>query len=155
MARRAALPLLLALAGCGYTVANGRALKGDVRRVYARPFANFSSDPSLGVELTAALRRELQRRGADASEGAPGVIDGEVRTVASGPALPAGEGLAVTLLVKARLAVDGKPVAEKTLRLGADYLAGADALESEARRAQALQRLAADAARDVIAAFEE
>ena len=63
--------------------------------------------------------------------------------------------LRVGLLVRARLMVDGALVLERHVRREADYLAGADALEGEARRAQALRRLAGEAARDVLSAFEE
>jgi hypothetical protein len=46
-------------------------------------------------------------------------------------------------------------VLERQVRRDADYLTGADALESETRRAQALRRLAGEAARDVLSALEE
>jgi hypothetical protein len=152
----AGLALLALLAsGCGYAVAAGAPLQGGARRVEVRPLSNHSSDPSLGAEVTAALRRELARRGALASGGPDAVIDGEVKTESAPASLPGGATLRVALEVRARLLVDGVVVADRTVRREADHLAGADALEGEARRAQALQRLADQAARELVAAFEE
>ncbi len=148
------LALGLALSGCGYTVSAGHRLRGGAERAEVRPFENLSTDPSVGVEVTAALREALARRGA-AGEGARALIDGQVVTDAAGPSFGGGATQRVALVVKARLVVDGRLVLERQFRREADYLAGADALESEARRAQALRRLAGEAARDVLSAFEE
>jgi hypothetical protein len=46
-------------------------------------------------------------------------------------------------------------LAERSVRREADYLAGADALEGEVRRTQALHRLAGEVARALVDAFEE
>ena len=56
--------------------------------------------------------------------------------------------------VRARLVARGATVAEHAARREVDYLVGADALETEGRRALALRRLADDAAREVLRAFE-
>jgi len=154
--RRAALALagLLALAGCGYSVSAGLKLRGGAERAEVRPFENLSTDPSVGVEVTAALRDALARRGA-AGDGARGLIDGQVQTDTVAPSFAGGATQRVALVVRARLLVDGTQVVERVIRREADYLTGADALEGEARRAQALRRLAGEAARDVLSAFEE
>ncbi len=144
----------LALAGCGYSVSAGKKLRGGAERAEVRPFENLSTDPSVGVEVTAALRGTLARRGAY-GEGARALIDGQVLTDTVAPSFAGGATQRVGLLVRARLMVDGALVLERNVRREADYLAGADALEGEARRAQALRRLAGEAARDVLSAFEE
>jgi len=145
---------LLALAGCGYAVSAGLKLRGGAERAEVRPFANLSADPSVGVEVTSALRAALARRGA-AGDGARALIDGQVTTETVAPSFAGGVTQRVGLVVRARLLVDGALVLERLVRREADYLAGADALEGEARRAQALRRLAGEAARDVLSAFEE
>jgi hypothetical protein len=145
---------VLALAGCGYSVSAGKKLLGGADRAEVRPFENLSTDPSVGVEVTAALRETLARRGAY-GEGARALIDGQVLTDTVAPSFAGGTTQRVGLLVRARLMVDGALVLERHVRREADYLAGADALEGEARRAQALRRLAGDAARDILSAFEE
>jgi hypothetical protein len=145
---------LLALAGCGYAVSAGLKLRGGAERAEVRPFANLSADPSVGVEVTSALRAALARRGA-ARDGARALIDGQVTTETVAPSFGGGVTQRVGLVVRARLLVDGALVLERQVRREADYLAGADALEGEARRAQALRRLAGEAARDVLSAFEE
>jgi hypothetical protein len=150
----ALVALGLALAGCGYTVSASRPLRGGAERAEVRPFENLSSDASVGVEVTSALREALARRGA-AGAGARALIDGQVDTDAAFPSFGGGATQRVALTVKARLLVDGALVVERSFRREADYLSGADALESEARRAQALRRLAGEAARDVLSAFEE
>ena len=145
---------LLALSGCGYAVSAGLRLRGGAERAEVRLFENSSTDPSVGVEVTSALREALARRGASGG-GARALIDGQVQTDTLAPSFAAGATQRVGLVVKARLVVDGVLVLERQVRREADYLAGADALEGEARRAQALRRLAVEAARDVLSAFEE
>jgi hypothetical protein len=143
---------LLAQAGCGYAVSAGLKLRGGAERAEVRPFENLSSDPSVGVEVTSALREGLARRGA---LGAGALIDGQVLTDPLAPSFGGGTTQRVGLVVRARLMVDGAPPLERQVRREADYLAGADALEGEARRAQALRRLAGEVASDVLSAFEE
>jgi len=145
---------LLALAGCGYSVSAGLKLRGGAGRAEVRPFENLSTDPSVGVEITSALRDALARRGAGGG-GGRGLIDGQVQTDPAAPSFGSGATQRVGLLVLARLSVDGTLVLERQVRHEADYLTGADALEGEARRAQALRRLAIEAARDILIAFEE
>jgi hypothetical protein len=145
---------LLALAGCGYAVSAGLKLRGGAERAEVRPFENLSTDPSVGVEVTSALREALARRGAS-GDGARALIDGQVMTDTVAPSFAGGATQRVGLAVRARLLVDGALVVERQVRREADYLTGADALEGEARRAQALRRLAGEAARDVLSAFED
>ncbi len=145
---------LVAAAGCGYQVSAGLKLRGGAERAAVRPFENLSTDPSVGVAVTAALREALARRGAS-GDGARALIEGEVSTDPAAPSFGGGATQRVALMVKARLLVDGKLVLERLFRRESDFLAGADALEAEARRAQALRRLAGEAARDVLSAFEE
>jgi hypothetical protein len=148
------LALALLAAGCGYGVAAGLTLSGGARRAEVRPLENRSSDPGLGAEVAAALRRELDRRGAGGGAGAA-TIEGEVRTEGAGATLPGGATQRLALEVRARLSQGGKVLAERTVRREADHLSGADALEGEARRAQALRRLADQVARELVNAFEE
>jgi hypothetical protein len=61
----------------------------------------------------------------------------------------------VVLEVRARLSRGDQMVVERTVRREADHLAGADALEGEARRAQALHRLAGEVARALLDGFAE
>jgi Lipopolysaccharide-assembly len=143
---------LVALAGCGYAVSAGLKLRGGAERAEVRPFENLSTDPSVGVEVTSALREALARRGAS-GDGA--LIDGQVTTDTVAASFAGGATQRVGLVVRARLLVDGTLVVERHVRREADYLTGADALEGEARRAQALRRLAGEAARDVLSAFED
>jgi len=143
---------LVALAGCGYGVAAGLQLHGGVTRAEVRPFASRSSDPGLGAAVAAALREELARRG---GEGPGAVIEGEVRTEGAAPTLPGGAAVRVVLEVEGRLLVQGATVATRTVRREAVHLGGADALEGEARRAQALQRLSHEVARALLDALEE
>lgn len=148
----AALGVALWLSGCGYAVSAGLRLQGGASRATVRPFENRSSDPSAGAEVAAALRAELARRGA---EGEGAVIDGEARTQGAAATLPGGATARVVLEVRARLSRDGRLVAERTVRREADHLTGADALEGEARRTQALHRLAGEVARALVDAFVE
>ena len=148
----AALAVALALGGCGYAVSAGLKLQGGATSATVRPFENRSSDPEVGADVAAALRQELARRGA---EGEGAVIDGEVRTEGLAATLAGGATSRVAIEARARLTVGGRVVAERRVRREADHLAGADPLEGEARRAQALQRLAGEVARALVDAFEE
>jgi hypothetical protein len=156
---RPGLPLALALAslalgGCGYAFSQRYVAKGGATSVFVRPFENRSTDPELGAAVAAALRTELARRGADAGQGAAAQIDGEVR--AGEPVITSRGGASwrVGVTVRARLVAQGATVAEHVARREADYVGGADPLETEARRALALRRAADEAARDVLRAFE-
>ncbi len=140
----------IAGAACGYRVTTAYHLRG-AERASVRPFDNLSGDPELGAAVTAALREELARRGA-AGEGA--AIEGDVHAGDAAPSSPDAATYRVAVDVRARLRVGADVVAEKAVRRELDYVAGGDALETEARRALALRRLAAEAARDVLRAFE-
>jgi hypothetical protein len=155
----AALAALVLAAACGYRFTTRYEAQGGARRIHVRTFENLSTEPSLGAAVTGALRDELARRGADAGEGAPAFIDGDVRASAPAPSIAVAGGTGtfrIGIEVRARLVVDGAAVVERTVRREADYLAGigGDALESEGRRALALRRAADDAARELLASFE-
>jgi hypothetical protein len=150
--RLAALAAVLGLSGCGYALSSGLKLRGGVERATVRPFENGSSDQAVGAEVATALREELARRGA---EGAGAVIDGVVRTEGAAATLSGGVTAGVVLEVRAKLTRDGQVLAERTVRREADYLAGADALEGEARRRQALHRLVGEVARALVDGFQE
>ena len=159
-----ALAAALALGGCGYHFSQRYVAAGGVKRIHVRPFVNLTTEPELGAALTAALRSELARRGADdAGEGAGAVLDGEVR--ATEPVLTSNTGTTwaygsvvntwkVGIEVRARLVAGSAPPVERTIRREADFLSGADPLETEGRRAVALRRVADDAARDLLRALE-
>ena len=146
----------IALSACGYGFQTRYAAQGGADRIHVRAFENLSTEASLGAEVTAALRDELARRGASAGPGAPAEIVGQVRASAPGPSSPDGATWRIGVEVKARLVVKGTTVSERTVRREADYLAGVsgDALETEGRRALALRRVADDAARELLRAFE-
>lgn len=154
--RLAATALVLAaLTGCGYAFSQRYAAVGGADRIHVRPFENRSTEPDLGAAVTAALREELARRGADAGEGAPALLDGEIR--ATDPVLTSASGATwrIGVEVRARLtAREGAPPVERTVRRDTDYLGGADPLETEGRRALALRRAASEAARDLLRALE-
>jgi hypothetical protein len=149
-----AVLLLLALAGCGYGFSQRYSAAGGVDRIHVRPFANASTEPELGAVVTAALRGELARRGADAPEGSGATLDGEVRATEPALTSTAGATWRIAIEVRARLlAGTGRPV-ERTVRREVDFLGGGDPLETEGRRALALRRAADDAARDLLRALE-
>jgi len=159
-ARAAALALLAAAAGCGYGLTTRYVARGGAERIHVRAFENRSTEPELGATLTAALRDALARRGADAGPGASAFIEGEVRATEPASSSPGGGGqpaptwrLAVE--VRARLHVAGAPAEERVVRREADFLAGADPLESEGRRALALRRVVEDAAAEILRSFEQ
>jgi hypothetical protein len=150
----ASLAVAALAAGCGYGFSQRYHAKGGAERIFVRAFENRSADPDLGVELTASLREQLARRGAAAGAGAAAVIEGEVDARAGVPSSAAGETFHLALEARARLRVDGKTVAEHVARRQGDHLGGADALETEGRRALALRALAEEAAREILRAFE-
>lgn len=153
---RAALVVTVGLSACGYALETRYVAQGGAERIHVRAFENLSTEASLGAELTAALRTELARRGAAAGPGAPAELVGEVRAGAPGPSSPESATWRIGVEVRARLLVDGATVSERTVRRETDYLAGvgADALETEGRRALALRRVTEEAARELLRAFE-
>jgi hypothetical protein len=159
---RALAPVLalaaLGLGACGYGFTQRWVSRSGAERVHVRAFENRSAEPELGAALTEALRTELARRGAAAPEGAPAVIEGEVRATEPVPTATREAGEVATwrigIEVRARLVEGGATVAEKAIRREVDFLGGADPRESEGRRALALRRLAAGAAREILVAFE-
>jgi lipopolysaccharide assembly LptE-like protein len=160
--RRAVLAAAVLLAACGYGFSARYVARGGAARIEVRTFENRSTEPELGAAITTALRTELARRGADAGGDADAFIEGEVRALepvlTSAPAVSdgtvSGGTWRIAVAVHARLVAGGATVAEHAARREADYLVGADALETEGRRALALRRLADDAAREVLRAFE-
>ncbi len=151
----ASVAAALALSACGYGFSQRYVARGGATAVAVRPFENRSVEPELGAVVTTALRTELARRGADAPGGGAATIEGEVR--AEEPVLTSRGGASwrIGVTVRARLLAGGATVAEHVARRDADYVGGGDPLETEARRALALRRIADDAARDVLRAFEQ
>jgi hypothetical protein len=159
---RAARALALALAttlpalpGCGYQLASTYRVLGGADHLHVRVFENDSTDPELGATVTAALREELVRRGAWAGPDAPAVLDGWVRTSESAPSTYGATLFGMSVEMHGRLTVQGKIVHEVTVKRYADHLGGADPLETEGRRAVALRKLARDASRELLRAFEQ
>ncbi|HEY6005240.1 MAG TPA: LPS assembly lipoprotein LptE [Anaeromyxobacter sp.] len=156
----------LALCACGYGFTQRWVAKGGAERVHVRAFENLSTEPGLGVAVTSSLRSELARRGAEAGEGAAAAIEGEVRATEPVPtsqrAVTTAAGAPATEIatwriaveVRARLVQGGAKLGEHVVRREAAFLAGADPLETEGRRALALRQLADEAAREVLRAFE-
>jgi hypothetical protein len=165
--RRATRPVLaalaaLALGACGYGFTQRYVAKGGAERVHVRAFENLSTEPGLAVAITSSLRTELARRGAEAGEGAAAAIEGDVRATEPAPTsqhavATSGTEIAtwrIGIEVRARLVQGGAKVGEHVVRREAAFLAGADPLETEGRRALALRQLADEAAREVLRAFE-
>jgi hypothetical protein len=149
-----ALVLLLLLGGCGYRAVTHYRAVGGVERIHVRAFENDSTDPELGVVVTAALREELARRGAGADADAPAQLEGSVRVVAGPPSSFTGSTSVLKAEVRGKLSVEGRTVQELTVQRQDSQLAGADPLEAEGRRAVALRRLARDAAHELLRALE-
>ncbi len=152
--RPAALVAALALAACGYGFSQRWVARGGAERVNVRGFENLSTEPELGAAVAAALRTELARRGADGAGEAQAEIDGDARATEPTPTSAGAATWRIAIEVRARLVAGGAPVAEHSVRREGDYLGGADALETEGRRALALRRLAEEAAREIVRAFE-
>jgi hypothetical protein len=154
-----------ALAGCGYGFTQRYVAVGGADRIHVRTIENRSTEPDLGATVTAALRGELARRGADGGEGAPAVIEGEVTAtepaLASTSGAPGSAGVTsgttwrIAVELRARLTASaGAPAVERTVRRQAHYLGGGDPLETEGRRALALRRAADEAARELLRSLE-
>jgi hypothetical protein len=150
----AAVAVLVALAGCGYRAVTPYHARGGADRIHVRAFENDSSDPELGAEVTAALRDELARRGAYGGADAPAQLEGVVRVTSGTPSSYFSSAAIVSVEVRARLSIQGKLVHELTVQRMEAHQGGADALESEGRRATSLHKMARDAAREVLRALE-
>ena len=151
---RAAAAMLLVLAGCGYRAVTPYRARGGAERIHVRAFENDSGDPELGAAVTAALRDELAQRGAYAGASAPAQLDGAVRVTSGTPSSYFSSAAAVSVEVRARLSVQGKLVQELTVLRTYAHQGGADALESEGRRATALHKIVREAAREVLRQLE-
>jgi hypothetical protein len=154
VATLSALALAVGAGGCGYGFSQRYRARGGAQRVFVRTFENRSADPEMGAALTASLRERLARRGASGGPDAPAVIEGEVEALEGVPSSAAGETFHVAIEARARLRVGGETVAEHVARRHGDHLGGADAPETEGRRALALRALADDAALEILRAFE-
>ena len=120
-----------------------------------RAFENRSTEPELGRRRDgrAPERARAARRGRGAR--APRrVLDGEVRATEPVLTSSAGATWRIGIEVRARLAAGQGRRVERTVRRETDYLAGADPLETEGRRALALRRVADEAARELLRALE-
>ena len=149
---RILLAASLAASACGYGLSTRWQGRGGVERVEVLDLENLSTEPGLGAAVTGALRTALARRGAAGPGGAR--LVGEVRAQ---PPVPSSAGSAtwrITLEVRARLLRGDEAVAEGTFTRAADYLGGADPVESEGRRTLALRRLADELAGEIVTAFE-
>jgi hypothetical protein len=151
---RGLLLALLSVAACGYGFSAAGRLTGGIERASVAPFENRSTQPDLGAALSAALREELAMRGALASSGSAATIAGEVTASVPVPAAPAGAIWRFSVEVRLRL-VRGDQLAERAVRREVDYSAGADALETEGRRAQAARRLSVELARELVASLAD
>lgn len=152
---RVAAAVLLVLAGCGYRAVTPYRARGGAEQIHVSAFENDSGDPDLGTAVTAALRDELARRGAYAGADAPARIEGVVRVTSGTSSSYFSSGAIVSVEVRARLSVHGKLVHEITVQRMEAHQGGADALESEGRRATSLHKMARDAAREVLRALEQ
>jgi hypothetical protein len=152
---RSVVVLVLLLAGCGYGVVTPYRARGGVEKIHVRAFENDSVEPGLGAVVTAALRSELARRGAEAGADAPAQLDGVVRVTAGPSSTYFTSAATVSVEVHAKLSLQGQPVHEVTVHRTEGHQGGGDALESEGRRATALVKMARDAAREVLRALEE
>lgn len=151
---RAAALLLISIAACGYRAVTSYRARGGAERIHVRTFENDSADPELGAAVTGALRQELASRGAEAGPEAPAQLDGVVRVTSGTPSSYFGSSAIVAVEVRARLSFQGKLVHELTIHRQEAHQGGADALESEGRRATTLRKLAREAAREVLRALE-
>jgi hypothetical protein len=151
---RAAAAMLLLLTGCGYRAVTPYRARGGAERIHVRAFENDSADPDLGAAVTAALRDELARRGAYAGADAPAQLDGMVRVTSGTPSSFFTPGGSVSVEVRARYSVQGKLVQELTVLRTEAHQGGADAAESEGRRATALHKMAREVAREVLRQLE-
>ncbi len=154
MQRVRAAAMLLLLAGCGYRAVTPYRARGGAERIHVRAFENDSTDPELGTAVTAALRDELARRGAAAGADAPAQLDGVVRVTSGTPSSFFNPGGSVAVEVRARYSVQGKVVQELTVQRTEAHQGGADAVESEGRRATALHKMAREVAREVLRQLE-
>jgi hypothetical protein len=154
-----ALALSVASAGCGYGFTTRYVARGGADHIHVRAFENRSTEPELGAAVTSALRTALARRGAAAGPDASANLEGEVSAAEPVPSSPGEPGRPaatwrIAVEVRARLVTAGEPAEERVVRREANFLAGADPLESEGRRALALRRVVDDAAAEILRAFE-
>ena len=156
---RRALVLLALLCGCGYRFgARSDSLPTEGKRVFAPTFQNDTADPGLEVVFTDAFRAELanahaagdsdcavQAKGVvTASGGGPGLVytnpTGNPQSLGPFGNTPAAYSVSASACV--RLVETEKVLANACVNGTEDYAPGRDALEMEAARRVALQRLA-------------
>lgn len=142
----------LAAAGCGYALSTRWTGRGGVERVEVAELENRSTEPGLGAALTGALRSGFARRGAAGPGDAR--LTGEIRSGSSVPSSTDARSWRIAVEARVKLTRGAEVVAEQTFRREADYVAGADAVEAEGRRALALRRLADELAGEILAALE-
>ncbi len=150
-----AFALALAASACGYSLGAGAGrMPPGAQRVFVRPLENRTTDGEAGALVAAALRQELARRGADGGADASARIEGSVEDAAFAASSVSGT-YRVTLVVSARLIVNGNVVAEQRPARSEDLLGGQDPLETEGRRRLALRRAAEAIAREIVERFEQ
>lgn len=159
--RRVAVIALLA-SGCGYHfAARGDALPTEGKHVFAPTFANDTSEPGLEAAFTNAFREQLADAHLAGERDAPVKALGTVGGLSGGPGqVFTDQRGVVTQLASYTVAVnacvrlvEGEKVLAHTCVSGSeDYAPGLDALQVEAARRIALQRLAQRLMRE---AFEQ
>ena len=156
---RRALLLLALCCGCGYHFsARSDSLPTEGKRVFAPTFQNDTAEPGLEIVFTDAFRAELANAHAAGDPGCAVQAKGTVTASAGGPGLvytnptgspaslgPLGTSSAayyVSAAACVRLVEGEKALANTCVNGTEDYAPGRDALEIEAARRVALQRLA-------------
>jgi hypothetical protein len=154
--RASAIALLLAVSGCGYSLAAGAArMPPGAQRLFVRPFENRTTDAEAGALVAAALRQELARRGADGGTEASARIEGTVEDASYALVVPNPPTYGLSLTVTARLLVGDKLLAEQRAARSEQWLSGFDPLENEGWRRVALRRAAEAVAKDIVESFQE
>jgi len=156
---RRALLLAVLLSGCGYNFsARSDSLPTEGKRVFAPTFQNDTADPGVEVVFTDAFRAELanahaagdkdcvvQAKGVvTASGGGPGLVytSPNGNPASLGPLGNTSAAYFVSASACIRLVQTEKVLANTCVTGTEDYATGRDALEIEAARRVALQRLA-------------
>ncbi|AKU90591.1 LPS assembly lipoprotein LptE [Vulgatibacter incomptus] len=144
-----ALPLALAIGGCGYQFAvGGPGFPDDIRAVYVPVFANRTSEPEAGAIFSEALAETLARAGRTAGPAAPARVDGEIVSMIAAPAATTRDGTGVGIyrlsaVVRLSLVRDGAELCRRELAGSEDYLPATNLQALEASRREAVRRLAA------------
>ncbi|HEY0880357.1 MAG TPA: LPS assembly lipoprotein LptE [Archangium sp.] len=151
---RRALALVLVLAGCGYRVtAPNASLPGGVRAVRVPVFDNRTAEPGVELAFTQAAKDQLARAGRLGDGDAEARLDGSILSIGGGPflsssALPRYPVFRLSASVSLTLTREGRTLGSTVVTVTEEFPSGADVLQTEANRAQALRRLADAALRE-------